>query len=215
MVVLHEDVVPDFNPAFVGGVVLRGGGGAIVRPVENLGVRATWSVSGHGRPPVVLSREKGNTLVGNSEGAPKVGGCIVWSDKVVAFEDSNGEARWGDVEDLGEEFPAPRDGFGLEVVAKTPVAKHFEECVMGFVAYFVKVSHTEAFLEVDQAFAAGWMRCSGEVGDKWLHSCGDEEGRGIVFGQDGCAVDARVGFFDEEVDEFLFDVDGHGETPSD
>ena len=59
---------------------------------------------------------------------------------VGSFKYGGIEAFLGEVVDFGEELPGPGDGFFAEVVAKRPVAEHFEEgVVVGVVSYVFEV----------------------------------------------------------------------------
>ena len=134
LVVLHEDVVPDFDvlPAVAAGAAI--GAALLLAGVdEHLGVGTARAGSPRRAPPVVLARQAEDALLGNPERLPYldrlfIGGDIaVLSLLALAAEHRDIELLRLEAEVLGEELKAPGNRLLLEVVVQGPVAKHLEE----------------------------------------------------------------------------------------
>ena len=135
-VVLHEDEVPDLEPAvalaldaeagLAGG--LLGAGDVVALEVVDLGAGAARAGVAH-RPEVVLHAELEDPVGGNV-GEPEAVGLGVAGDAALALEDRDLQAVLREAEVAGEELPAERDRVLLEVVAEGEVAEHLEERVV-------------------------------------------------------------------------------------
>ena len=98
-IVLHEDVVPDFDPAFVLGIEdfrhrQRTG------PVEHFRVGTAGTGLSGGAPPVVLLGEFRNAFVADAERTPEIVRLFIERGVFIAGEDGEGKAVNGDVQPL-------------------------------------------------------------------------------------------------------------------
>src|SRR5690606_20124068 len=127
--VLHEDVVPDFEPLAVAHAGAAFGGAGDASVVENFGVGSAGSCGSRGAPPVVLAREKEYAVFRKSEASPDAGREVVAGHLVVSCEYRDSNSRGVNSQPLlvGEELPAHADCLFLEVRAKAPVSQHLEE----------------------------------------------------------------------------------------
>ena len=137
-------------------------------------------------PKVVLLVCRENPVVGHVL-LPLRAGLVVCGQAVALIS-----AKHGDVQAIlvqlvavGEQFPRPVDGLGLEVVAEGPVSQHFEERVVVRVdAHFFKVvvlaAHTQALLGVGDARMFGRLVPQEQILER-VHSRIDEhEGRIVL-----------------------------------
>ena len=130
---LHEDVVPDFNETVA--VFFRAARGA-TRNVRAMIVKnfAAWTArAGVSHHPEVIAlvastfvvTDTDDTVCGQADFfGPNIVGLVVF------FIDGGNQALFGQLVDLGQQFPSPLQAFTLEIVTKTPVAEHFEEGVV-------------------------------------------------------------------------------------
>src|SRR4029077_7337643 len=147
-VVLLEDEVPDLEPPTAAlarvAVVLRDAGlGTLVD--EHLAVGATQPGRA-GRPEVELIAEPVDLL--RREELQRLRPDV--ERLVVARVHGGDELRAVESENLGEELPAPLDGFLLPVIADREVAEHLEEgLVVAVLADLVDVGSPEDLLDRD------------------------------------------------------------------
>ena len=80
---------------------------------------------------------------------------------------------------LGEEAEEPRQLFGLEVRAETPVPEHLEEGRVSRVAHLVDVLGAKAGLRIHET-VAGRMRLAQEIRDQRLHPRAGEQRRRVL-----------------------------------
>ncbi len=202
LVVLHENVVPDFDPALVGGVKDRGRLAA-AGPVEHLGVRAAGAGLAGGAPPVVFFAKLGDAFGGDAERIPELPREVVKGGVLVAREDRHRQHFERDIEVVrpGQEFEAEADRVFLEVVAERPVAEHFKKGQMHRVADFVDIAGADALLAVGQPGAEG-MRRALEIRHQGVHPGGGKQTRRVVVRDQRRAFDLFVAFGDEKVEVF-------------
>ena len=91
---------------------------------------------------------------------------------------------------LGEQLPSPVNRFGLEVVAKRPVAEHLEQRVVVRVdAHFFQVvvfaADTEALLRVCNPCVFHGLVAEEQILEG-VHARVDEHQRGVVLDHHGC-----------------------------
>lgn len=141
LVILHENVVPDFDPALVARIE-RFRGGQRPGPVKHLGIRAAGTGGAGRAPPVVLLAEFRDAGRRDAVRAPFVVGLFVERTVFVTGEHGHGEHVGRNVQVLfsGQEFKAETDHLLLEIVAERPVAEHFEEGQVHRVADLVDVA---------------------------------------------------------------------------
>ena len=198
-VVLHEDQVPEFEPARTRLRVIRDAFGSLAElgapVVVQLAARSARSGIGHLPEVVVVPdrdvppahdpiRGQADLLGPDPEGVLVVG------------VDGRCQACRVDPEVIGQELPGPVDGFGLEIVAKAPVAEHLEE---GLVArgppdlfeVVVLAGDPQAGLRVDRARVVALL-LAGQHALELDHAGVDEEQRRVVAGQEGGRRNAGV-----------------------
>ena len=201
LIIFHEHVVPDLQilAAVAAGLAVGTAGGA-AGIVEDLRVGAAGAGEPGGAPPVVLLGQVHDVGGVHAHLHPPVVGDRVPGRVRVAFEAGEGEFILGDAQPLlvGQELPAPGDGFLLEVVAQRPVAQHLKEGAVGGVADLVDVAGADALLHVREP-GAGGVLLAHQVGYQRMHARGGEEHRGIILGDQGRTGDHRVALGTEEV----------------
>ena len=208
--ILHEDVVPDLDPALVGGIEdfrrgLRAG------PVEEFGIGSAGAGDAGGSPPVVLFRKLGDALLAHAVVAPFVVGFLVERGVLVAREHGESEhfERESEVVGRGQEFVAERDRLFLEVVAEGPVAQHLEEREVHGVAHVVDVARADALLDVGEAGPLR-MLLAEEIRHQRVHPGGGEEHGRVIVRHEGGAADDRVSLGLEELQVLFAKLSGCG-----
>ena len=200
--VLHENVVPDFDPALVGGIEdFRRGLGT--GPVEDLGVRTAGTGFAGRTPPVVFLGQFCDTFFADAVLAPFVEGFFVEGSIFITGKDSECQTVQRDVQPafVGQEVEAVADGFHFEVVAQRPVAQHFKEGQMHRISHFLNVAGPDTFLVVGQTGAEG-MFFTEEVRHEGVHTGSGEKNGRVVIGNQRSAFDFSVSVFFEELDVF-------------
>ena len=71
----------------------------------------------------------------------------------ISFKISSIELLFGDLVDLRQEFPSPIDGLPFKIIAKRPIAQHFEHgMVVSILAYLLQIvvfsTHAQALLGI-------------------------------------------------------------------
>ena len=103
----------------------------------------------------------------------------------------------------GQELPAPRDGFMLEVIAEGEVAQHLEiGAVAGGVAHVVDVAGADALLAGADAVTGGLLLTL-EPGLHGGHTGIDQQDGFVVLGYQREAGQAQMAFRLEELQEHL------------
>ena len=200
--VLHENVVPDLDPALVGGIEdFRRGLGT--GPVEDLGVRTAGTGFAGRTPPVVFLGQFGNAFFADAVLAPFVEGFFVKGRILVTGKDGESQTVQRDVQPafVGQEVKAVPDGFHLEVVAQRPVAQHFKEGQVHRIAHFLDVAGPDTLLVVGQP-GAERMFFTEEIGHERVHPRSGEKDGGVVIGDQRSTLDLSVPVFFEELDVF-------------
>ncbi len=189
LVVLHEDVVPDFHPfaAAAGRAAFRSAVG-LVHGDEHLGVRPAGAGLSGWSPPVVLLAQEVNICFGDAQLAPDIGGLFVPGGIFIAGEASDLDLILVKAQHASEELEAHGYGLLLEVVSQRPVAQHFEKGEVEGVADLVDIAGAQAFLHVHQAFAGG-MLFAQQIGHQRMHAGGGKQAGGIIFRNQGRALD--------------------------
>ncbi len=203
-VVLHEDQVPDLQPAVALACRTEAGAprpllraGEVVSLMEvRLRGRAAGPRVAH-RPEVVLLAQTKDSVVGQPR--HRLPQC---ESLVVVGEDRRLEALLGHREVLGQELPAEGDGVLLEVVAEGEIAQHLEEgMVAGGPAHVLEVvvlaAGADALLGGDRPDVVAPLLAE-EDGLELVHPGIGEEERGVLGGderrgrQHGVAVGREV-----------------------
>ena len=130
---LHEHVVPNFDEAVA---VFLGAAGRAARDVvpmivKNLAARAARAGVGHHPKvvalvaPALVVADADDPLGGQANFfGPDVVGLVV------LLVDGGQQTFFGQLVHLGQQLPGPFQRFALEIVAKRPVAEHFEKGVV-------------------------------------------------------------------------------------
>ena len=159
---LHEHVVPDLDEAVA--VFFRAAGRAagnvVAVVVEDFRAGAARPCIGH--HPEVVALVASALVVADADHAlgrqtndlgPDVVGLVVF------LVNGGQQALLGQLVNLGQQFPGPEQALLLEVVAKAPVAQHFEE---GVVAR--GVAHIFQIVVLAAGAQAGLHRSSAHIG---------------------------------------------------
>ena len=201
LVVLHEDVVPDFDP--LSAAAVRAAVGAAVGLVngdEHLGVGTAGAGLAGRTPPVVLLAQEVDVLLGNPLGHPVVGRLLVPGRILVTRKAGDLDLLGLEAKLLGQEKEGHVDGLLLEVVTEGPVPQHLEEGHVEGVADFVYVIGAEALLHIGEPLAHGVLLPK-QIGDERMHARRREEAGGVVLGNEGGTLDLGVAVGLEKVEE--------------
>ncbi len=122
----------------------------------DFGARTTRTYIAH-FPKIIFFVAKEDTLFGQVL-LPKLQSFSIWFEIFggIAFKNRDIKALFGQAIYLGEQLPTPSNGLFLEIIAKRPVAEHFEErMVVSIVAYIFQIvvlaCYAEAFLGIGNA----------------------------------------------------------------
>ena len=194
LVILHEDIVPDFDPAFILWIEdfrhrHRSG------PVEHFGIGSAGTGLSGGAPPVVFFREFCNAFFADPERTPEIVCLFIEGGIFITGKNREGETVNRNIQPLfsRQEFKAVLDGRFLEVVAERPVAEHFEEGEVDGIADFINISGPDAFLHVREPFPER-MRGAEQKRNQRMHSGCGKQNCGIVIGNQRRALDDGVAF---------------------
>ena len=194
LVVFHEDVVAnlDVAPAVAGGrtfgIVLRA---VVAGDEKGFRIRAAWARYANGSPEVIFAAQAENPLRGISKALPNFIARFVGRRIFIATKNGYCQAVLVKAEFLGNELVCPCDGFFFEIVAKAPVAEHFEKSAVPVVADLIDVLGAHAFLRIDEALAQR-MWCAHQVWHKWVHAGCREKHRRVVFWLQRCGGNLGV-----------------------
>ena len=201
LVVLHEDIVPDFDELAAMAARTAVWTALFLACVdEHLGVGAARTGRTGRTPPVVLARQTVDTLIRNAERLPDFDGLLIGRNIAalafysLALEHGHRELIRRKPELGGEELIAPADGLFLEIVVERPVAEHLEERKVCAVAHSVDVTGADALLDVGKARTCGMLHCAHQIRHQRMHAGGREKNRRIVLRNNRCARNALVSF---------------------
>ena len=209
---LHEHEVPDFNHlrvVFVDQIAsIHLGALFVAAQVDvDFGARSAGPRFAH-FPEVVLFVGRKNAVVCDVL-LPLGARFIVCGQPValVATEDGDVQAILVEPVAVGEQFPRPVDGLGLEVVAKRPVAEHLKEGVMvGVHPHFLEVvvlaADAQALLGVCDAGVLDRLVAQEQILER-IHPCVDEHQGRIVLHDHGGRGHDLVSFFLEKIQKSL------------
>ncbi len=217
LVVLHEDEVPDLQPATAAVVQ----GHAAVRPAAGarLGPPVVVELArGAAGPHVAHHPEVGglahpvDPLRGDAERRPGRGRLLVLR------EDGEHEAVRRQAQPLGHELVGVPDGLPLEVVAEAEVPQHLEEGVVaGGRAHVLQVvvlaAHPHALLDGHRPPVGPLLEAQEDVLELDHPGVGKEQG-GVARRHQGRARDARVALLLEVPQERLPDLRRRHHGPS-
>ena len=196
LVVLHEDVVPDLDVlAAVAARTAIGTALLLAGVDEHLGVRTARTRRPGRPPPVVLTRQAENPLIGNAERLPDRNGLLVRRDvpclALLAFaaEDGDVELLRLEAEMLRQKLKAPADRLLLEVVVQRPVAEHLEERQVRRVADLVNVARSDALLHIGETRPRRMLHRAHQVRHQRMHTRSRKEDGRIVLRNDRGAGD--------------------------
>ncbi len=212
LLVLHEDVVPDFHEA-VAVLVRRTGRAAedvVAVVVEDLGAGAARAAVAHG-PEVVGGGDADDLLVGEAgDLLPDVEGLVV------GVIDGDQQALGIEAELPGQQGPGALDGVVLEVVAEREIAQHLKEGVVtrgvaDVVQVVVLAAGAHAFLRTGGALV-GRGRAAREVVLERHHARIDEQQGRVVLRHQRSRLHLLVAVGREVVEEGGADLfqAGHG-----
>ena len=202
--VFHEYVIPDFK-------ILAAGAGRIAalaalflaRIEEYLGIGAAGTAR-TGDPPVMLCAEIEDMGGIHAHFDPAIMGIGITGRILIALEAGEIQPVLVDSEPLliGEQLPAPGNGFLLKIIAERPVPEHLEEGQMACVADRINITGTDAFLDVGKPLA-GRMSRTHEIGYQGMHACGGKKDSGIIFGDQGSGRNNGMSFRTEKLKKEL------------
>ena len=191
----HEHEVPDFDHTWVVFVdpIATGDGctfGLVAQVDVDFGAGSTRTGIAHF--PEIVFLVAIDDAVFRDQVQPD-GACVVIGRKaigLVATENGHVQAAFVEFIMLGKEFPRPFDGFFFEVIAKRPVAEHFEHgVVVGIDADFLEVivftGNTEALLRIGDARKLHRAVAKEDVFEL-VHSRIGKHQRWVVFHDHGC-----------------------------
>ena len=151
----------------------------------DFGARATGAGVAH-FPEVVFFGSENDAVFGNVF-FPDVEAFAVLSYAVfgIAFKNRNVELVYGNFVNRSEQFPSPANGFFFEVIAKRPIAQHFEHgVVVGIYAYFFEVvvltRNAQAFLGVGHAAVGRHLITQEKILELVHAGVGEHKGRVVL-----------------------------------
>ena len=124
---------------------------------------------------------------------------IVAGNFVFPPEDCDVDSARIEADRFRQKFEHPGDLFGLEVIAQTPVAEHFEERRVPVVANFLNVLRPKTPLVVGDARAQR-MTLAEKIREHRLHAGSRKERRRIIFRNQTRAGDDAVPFLFAKVE---------------
>ena len=215
---MHENVVPDFNETvtvFFGATGRPTGDvGAVV--IKNLAAGTARARVGH--HPEVVTLVAPAFVVANADDAVCGQADLFGPDVVsliVFLVDSGEQALFGEFVDLGQQLPSPLQAFTFEIVAKAPVAQHFEEGVVAS-----GVAHVFQVVVLAARAQAGLDGCGADIralvrAQKYVfelhHARVGEHQRRVIARYQRAAGDHGVAFGGKKVEKGLTNIsDAHG-----
>ena len=156
--VLHEHQVPDFyhlRMVFIDHLRTAYFGAFLVAAQINVNLRARAAGTRFAHFPEVIMPVSVYDVVLGQMFFPQCGSFVITFKAVggISFKNSGIKAFGIEAQTLNQKFISPVNGISFEIVAKRPVAEHFEHCmVVCVVAHFLQVvvlaAYTQAFLAV-------------------------------------------------------------------
>ena len=202
-VILHEHIIPDFNPQLVPGIKSLGSGKR-TGPVEHLRIGTAGTGLSGGTPPVVFFRTLCNPFLRNAERTPLIERLLIERRIFIARKHCHSQHfhRYAEIFFGGQELKTEFNRLLFEVIAKRPVAQHFKECEMHRIADFVDITGPDAFLHVGKACSLRMLSAE-QVRNQRMHSGSGEKNGGIVVGNEGSTLDDGVTFALEKAQVFF------------
>ena len=194
LVVFHEHIVPNFKvfSAGAGRIAMLAALG-LARIIKDFRIRAAGACHAGRAPPVVLFFQIKDVAGVHAHLHPAVMGFGIPGRVVIPGKAGEIKLALIDAKPffIGEELPAPGDGFLLEIIPQRPIAQHFKERAVGRIPHLVNIAGAHAFLHIRQALARGVLFAH-EIGHKGMHARGSEQHRGVVFRNEGSGRNLRV-----------------------
>ena len=197
VVELREHVVPDLHIAVaVTADRTAGLAAAVLRAAVVVNLRARTARTRTMLPEVILLAETENTFRRDTD--------ILIPDferLVIIHVDGRIQAVRVNANPLraGQEFPAPGNGFLLEVIAKREIAQHLEERAMARgLADVFNIARTDALLAGCDAVARRLL-LAGEIRFHWRHTGVNQKKRRVVLRNERKTRQAEMAFGLEEL----------------
>ena len=188
VVELGEHVVPDFHiPVAVTTHRAAGLPAAILLAPVIVNFGAGAAGAGTMLPEIVLLAKAENSFRGHTDLLVPNLECLV-----IVFIDRRIQPILVKANHLGQEFPAPGDGFPLKIISKGEVAQHLEiGAVPGSLADIFDIAGTDALLAGADP-APGRFHLSLEIGLHRRHAGVDQQQRRVVLRNQGKAGQAQM-----------------------
>jgi hypothetical protein len=160
-------------------------------------------------PEIIFLAELENTLRGDADFiVPDIPGFLI------VQIDGRIQAFWVESHGLREEFPCPRNGLLLEIVAEGEVAEHFKECaVTGCFADVLKIARTDALLAGRHA-AARRDLLSGKIRLQRSHAGIDDQQAVVIVRDERKALHPQAALAfkiaEEHLTQFIYAILFHG-----
>ncbi len=138
----------------------------------------------------------------HAAGTPEAGGFFIPGAVGVAFKHGEGQLVGVNAQPFlaGEEFPAPRNHFLLEIIAQAPVTQHFKEGQVGRITHVIDITGADALLHVGQP-GTGGMLLAQQIGNQGMHTGSGEKHGGVIFRNQGSRGNQLMALFLEETQE--------------
>ena len=178
VVELGENVVPNFHVAvaFAAHHAVRSAAAVLLATII-IDLRAGAAGTGTVFPEIILLAETEDMVSGNTDFL-----CPDIESLLIVFVDGRIQAALFQANHLGQEFPAPGNGFTLEVIAEGEIAQHLKRGAMtGSLADVLNITGSDALLAGADA-TAGRLHFTGEVGLHGCHAGVDQQQGCIVLG---------------------------------
>ena len=160
---------------------------------EHLGIGAAGAGGAAGLPPVVLTGEEEDPILGNAQAPPDLVGFHIPGHVVIPGEHRKGQPVRVDAQVIGagQEAVAPGNRFLFEVVPQGPVAQHLEEGGVAVIPHVVDIAGADAFLYVGKTGAHGVLGPQ-KIGNQRMHARRGKQHGGVVFRDQAGAFDLLV-----------------------
>ena len=177
LVVLHENVVPDFDVLTAVTTGTAVGTALLLAGVdEHFGIRTAGTGRTGRTPPVIFAREAIDALVGNTERLPNFNGLLV-SRNVTRLTFNTLTLKYGYRKLIGrkaelrrKELVTPADRLLLEVIVERPVAEHFKKRKVGGVTDRIDIARTDTLLNVGKARSSGMLHRAHQIRHQRVHT---------------------------------------------
>ena len=177
LVVLHENIVPDFDVLTAVATGTAVGTALLLAGVdEHFGIRTAGTGRTGRTPPVIFARKTVNALIGDAERLPNFNSLLISGNvarltlDALALENGYRKLIGRKTELSRKKLVAPADRLFLEVVVERPVAEHFKKRKVGRVTDRINIARTDTLLNVGKARSSGMLHRAHQIRHQRVHT---------------------------------------------